>query len=45
MLMQRFPSTQVHSLIENLINAKAIVLAGGVNIKGMRKFKAGVPLQ
>lgn len=44
MLMQRFPSTQVHSLIENLITAKAIVLQGGVNIKGIRKFRAGVPL-
>lgn len=44
MLMQRFPSTQVHSLIENLINAKAIVITGGIAVKGMRKFRAGVPL-
>lgn len=46
MLMQRFPSTQVHSLIENLIQSKAIVNAGGLEIKGMRKFKAGagIPL-
>jgi hypothetical protein len=46
MLMQRFPSTQVHSLIENLLQSKAIVSAGGVEIRGCRKFKIGtaVPL-
>lgn len=44
MLMQRFPSTQVHSLIENLISSKAIVNGGGVEIKGMRKFKAGASI-
>lgn len=41
MLMQRFPSTQVHSMIENMISSKAIVSCGGVEIKGMRKFTAG----
>jgi hypothetical protein len=44
MLMQRFPSTQVHSLIENLISSKAIISAGGVEIKGMRKFQAGTSI-
>jgi hypothetical protein len=46
MLMQRFPSTQVHSLIENLLQSKAIVSAGGVEIRGCRMFKIGtaVPL-
>ena len=41
MLMQRFPSTQVHSMIENMISSKAIVNVAGVEIKGMRKFMAG----
>jgi len=46
MLMQRFPPTQVHAMIENMIQARAIVSCGGVEIKGARKFKAGpgVPL-
>lgn len=46
MLMQRFPSTQVHSLIENLISSKAITNAGGTEIRGMRKFRVGssIPL-
>jgi F420-dependent methylenetetrahydromethanopterin dehydrogenase len=41
MLMQRFPSTQVHSMIDNLINAKAIKMVGGIDVKGCRKFQAG----
>lgn len=41
MLMQRFPSTQVHSMIENLINSRAIKNVGGVDVRGCRKFKAG----
>lgn len=46
MLMQRFPSTQVHALIENLIQSKTIVVGGGIDQKGLRKFKAGsaIPL-
>ena len=39
-LMQRIPSTQVHSVIENLLASNTITLAGGVDIKGFRKFKA-----
>lgn len=44
MLMQRFPSTQVHSMIENMISSKAIVSCGGVEIKGMRKFMVGASI-
>jgi len=41
LLMQRFPSTQVHAMIQNMIDSKAIVNAGGVDVRGCRKFKAG----
>ena len=41
MLMQRFPSTQVHSLIENLINSQAVKVSGGINARGFRKFQTG----
>lgn len=44
MLMQRFPSTQVHSMIENMISSRAIVSCGGVEIKGMRKFMTGTSI-
>ena len=46
LLMQRFPSTQVNSIIENLLSSRAIISVSGVEIKGMRKFKAGpgIPL-
>jgi hypothetical protein len=44
MLMQRFPSTQVHSMIENMISSRAIVSCGGVEIKGMRKFTVGASM-
>lgn len=44
MLMQRFPSTQVHSMIENMISSRAIVSCGGVEIKGMRKFMVGASI-
>lgn len=46
MLMQRFPSTQVHAMIENMISSKAIVSISNVEIKGVRKFIAGpsIPL-
>lgn len=40
-LMQRFPSTQVHSMIENLIGSGAIKTTGGMNARGFRKFSAG----
>lgn len=40
-LMARFPSTQVHSIIENLISSKTIKNVGGVNAKGFRKFNTG----
>lgn len=42
MLLQRFPPTQIHALIENLIASKAIMLAPNApQLKGMRKFTAG----
>ena len=41
MLMQRFPSTQVHAMIENMISSKAITTVGVLEIKGLRKFKMG----
>lgn len=41
MLMQRFPSTQVHSTVENLIASKALVVKGGVDARGFRKFGLG----
>jgi hypothetical protein len=41
LLMQRFPSTQVHSMIENLLAAGALDLAGGANVRGIRKFRLG----
>lgn len=46
MLMQRFPSTQVHAMIENMISSKAITTVGVLEIKGLRKFKMGpsIPL-
>lgn len=40
-LMQRFPSTQVHSLVTNLIQSKAIKNVGGLDVTGMRKFQLG----
>lgn len=41
LLMQRFPSTQVHSIMENLIASQAIKVTGGINAKGFRKFGPG----
>lgn len=41
LLMQRFPATQVHSLIENMLNSRAIIMSGGIDAKGFRKFRAG----
>lgn len=40
-LMQRFPATQVASIIENLITSKAIKNVGGIDAKGLRKFRPG----
>lgn len=42
-LMQRFPSTQVHAIIENLVTSGALIVAKGgsnMDIKGFRKFSA-----
>jgi hypothetical protein len=41
MLMQKFPSTQVFSTIENLIASKALVVKGGIDARGFRKFELG----
>lgn len=40
-LMQRFPSTQVHAMLENLIASEALKVSGGMNARGFRKFTAG----
>lgn len=40
-LMQRFPSTQVMSIIENLLGAGAIKSVGSINARGLRKFRPG----
>lgn len=41
-LMERFPATQVHALIDNLMNAGLIALADiKMGARGFRKFKAG----
>ncbi len=48
MAMQRFPSTQVHHVIENLVSSQALKLvgaAGGLNsVRGMRKFTVGTKM-
>lgn len=41
MLMQRFPSTQVHSMIGNLIDSKVIRNVGSLDVRGCRKFMTG----
>jgi hypothetical protein len=41
LLMQRFPSTQVHSMIGNLIDSRVIKNVGNLDVKGCRKFQAG----
>jgi hypothetical protein len=41
LLMQRFPSTQVHSMINNLIDSKVIKNVSNVDVRGCRKFEAG----
>lgn len=40
-LMQRFPSTQVHAMMENLIASGALKVVGGIDARGVRKFMAG----
>jgi hypothetical protein len=43
-LMQRFPPTQVHAVIENLIASQAIAhtgVKGSINAKGFRQFVVG----
>lgn len=40
-LMQRFPSTQVAAIIENLVSSKALQPVGNIMAKGMRRFKPG----
>lgn len=40
-LMQRFPSTQVFSTIDNLIASKTLAVQGGIEAKGFRKFGLG----
>jgi len=41
MLMQRFPATQVHSMINNLLDSKVIKNVGGIDVRGCRKFMVG----
>lgn len=41
MLMQRFPATQVHSMIGNLVDSKVIRNVAGVDVRGCRRFMAG----
>lgn len=41
LLMQRFPATQVHSLINNLIDSRVIKNVGNLDVRGCRKFQAG----
>ena len=41
MMMQRFPSTQVHSLINNLVDSRVIRNVGNIDVRGCRKFMIG----
>jgi hypothetical protein len=41
MLMQRFPATQVHSMINNLVDSRVIKNVSNVDVKGCRRFMAG----
>jgi hypothetical protein len=41
MLMQRFPSTQVHAMVENLIASGTLQAVGGANVRGIRRFRLG----
>jgi hypothetical protein len=40
-LMQRFPSTQIASLLTNLLNSNALKMVGNINAQGLRKFRPG----
>ena len=41
MLMQRFPATQVHSMISNMVDSRVIKNVAGVDVRGCRRFMAG----
>jgi len=41
MLMQRFPATQIHSLIDGLVASNVINIIGEMQMKGFRKFGPG----
>lgn len=41
MLMQRFPSTQVHSMIQNMVDSKVIKNVSNLEVRGCRRFQAG----
>ncbi len=41
LLMQRFPATQVHSMIENLIASRVIKNVSNLDVRGCRRFQAG----
>ena len=42
MLMQRFPSTQVHSLVDNMIKTGMLKQVGGLAGEGARGFRTFV---
>lgn len=44
LLIQRFPSTQVHSYIENLLHAGALRVSNSNGARGFRKFRLGEKL-
>jgi hypothetical protein len=41
LLMQRFPATQVHSMIQNMIDSKVIKNVSNLEVRGCRRFQAG----
>jgi hypothetical protein len=41
MLMQRFPATQIHSLVDGLLSSNVIEMVGEMQVKGFRKFGPG----
>lgn len=44
LLMRRFAPTQVHALIENLVNSQMLQAVGNINARGLREFKPGKKL-
>lgn len=40
-LLQRFPATQIHAIIKNLVESQAIKIVGGIDAPGLRKFQTG----